>query len=66
MSQVEKSEKNDAIQNVSKSLNEFGIINLLKISENGQDAVKLAIFLVTHGLSREEVKKITGITILSS
>ncbi|MGI0047201.1 MAG: hypothetical protein ACREBB_08445 [Nitrosotalea sp.] len=54
---------------VDKDVNavkELGSINILKISERGQDAVKLAIFLATNGMNREEIKKITGITILSS
>ncbi|MGI0102078.1 MAG: hypothetical protein ACREA7_05720 [Nitrosotalea sp.] len=45
---------------------EFGTINLLKISEHGQDAIKLSIFLAASGMNREDIKKITGITILSS
>lgn len=44
---------------------ELGTINLLKISERGQDATKLAIFLASNGMSRENIKKITGITLLS-
>ena len=44
---------------------ELGIINLLKISERGQDATKLAIFLASKGMSREDVKKITGINLFS-
>jgi len=61
-------EENSKVRNhdIPKSINELGNINLLKISEGGQDAVKLAIFLATNGTSREEIKKITGITILSS
>lgn len=47
-------------------VNELGSINILKISEKRQDAIKLAIFLAANGMSREEIKKITGITILSS
>lgn len=65
MQRVENSEKKD-IQTDSKSIVDLGIINLLKISEKGQDAVKLAVFLAASGLSRDEIKKITGITILSS
>jgi hypothetical protein len=45
---------------------ELGTINLLKISERGQDAIKMAIFLAASGMNREDIKKITGITILSS
>ncbi len=45
---------------------ELGTVNLLKISERGQDAIKMAIFLAASGMNREDVKKITGITILSS
>lgn len=50
----------------SKSVKELGTINLLNVSGGGQDAVKLAVFLAANGMSREEIKKITGITILSS
>ncbi|HJT10558.1 MAG TPA: hypothetical protein VJ771_07235 [Candidatus Nitrosotalea sp.] len=62
---VENSEKKDTHAD-SKSIADLGIINILKISEKGQDAVKLAVFLSASGLGREEIKKITGITILSS
>ncbi|HJT10640.1 MAG TPA: hypothetical protein VJ771_07645 [Candidatus Nitrosotalea sp.] len=62
---VEKSEKKDTHTD-SKSITDLGIINILKISEKGQDAIKLAVFLAASGLGREEIKKITGITILSS
>ena len=44
---------------------DLGTINLLKISEGGQDATKLAIFLSANKMNSEDVKKITGITILS-
>lgn len=44
---------------------ELGTINLLNISERGQDATKLAIFLASNGMSHEDIKKITGITLLS-
>ena len=49
----------------SEKLNELGIINLLKVSQKGNDATKLAIFLASNGLNREEIKKITGIRLLS-
>lgn len=65
-SQIEKLEKKDDTRDVSKSLINLGNINLLKISEKGQDAIKLAVFLAASGLNQEEIKKITGITILSS
>lgn len=47
------------------AVTELGTINLLKISEGGRDATKLAIFLASNGLNREYIKKITGITLLS-
>ena len=65
MQQVENSEKKD-IHADSKNITDVGVINILKISEKGQDAVKLAVFLAASGLGRDEIKKITGITILSS
>ncbi|MFZ1077633.1 MAG: hypothetical protein WAN47_09435 [Nitrosotalea sp.] len=51
------------VDNIAK---ELGTVNLLKVSERGQDATKLAIFLAASGMSREDIKKITGVTILSS
>ena len=45
-------------------LNELGTINLLKISERGQDAIKLAIFLASNKMNHEDIKKITGVTLL--
>lgn|SRR5574337_877518 len=51
---------------ISNEVKELGTINLLGVSGGGQDAVKLAIFLAANGLSQEEIKKITGVTILSS
>src|SRR5574337_1749609 len=47
-----------------QSLDELGTINLLKISEGGQDATKLAIFLASNKISHEDIKRITGITLL--
>ncbi|MGI0065859.1 MAG: hypothetical protein ACREA5_06635 [Nitrosotalea sp.] len=44
---------------------DLGTVNLLKISEGGQDATKLAIFLSANKMNSADVKKITGITILS-
>ncbi|MDE1826466.1 MAG: hypothetical protein KGH83_02610 [Thaumarchaeota archaeon] len=58
--------KNTTIPDVDNIVKELGTVNLLKISEHGQDAIKLAIFLAASGMNREEIKKITGITILSS
>ena len=49
----------------SRIAEELGTINLLKVSEGGHDATKLAIFLSANKMSSEDVKKITGITILS-
>jgi hypothetical protein len=51
---------------VDDIVKELGTVNLLKISERGQDAIKLAVFLAASGMNREDIKKITGITILSS
>ncbi|SMH71635.1 hypothetical protein [Candidatus Nitrosotalea okcheonensis] len=44
---------------------ELGTVNLLRVSEGGQDATKLAIFLSANKMNPEDVKKITGITIRS-
>ena len=49
----------------SQAVNELGAVNLLKISEGGPDATKLAIFLASNKMNREDVKRITGITLLS-
>lgn len=49
----------------TRIVEELGTINLLKVSEGGQDATKLAIFLSANKMSSEDVKRITGITILS-
>ena len=49
----------------NQTVNELGTINLLKISEGGQDATKLAIFLASNKISREDIKRITGITLFS-
>lgn len=49
----------------SKVVEELGTVNLLKVSEGGQDATKLAVFLSANKMNRDDVKKITGITILS-
>lgn len=52
--------------NAPQNVEDVGMVNLLKVSEGKSDAVKLAVFLAAAGMSRDEVKKITGITILSS
>ena len=49
----------------AKIVEELGTINLLKVSEGGHDATKLAIFLSANKMSSEDIKRITGITILS-
>lgn len=46
-------------------VDDLGTINLLKVSEAGQDALKLAVFLASNGVGHNEIKKITGVTILS-
>ncbi|MGI0007242.1 MAG: hypothetical protein ACREAR_04515 [Nitrosotalea sp.] len=54
-----------AIPNETQIVEDLGTVNLLKVSEGGQDATKLAIFLSANKMNSEDVKKITGITILS-
>lgn len=49
----------------NQSVGDLGTINLLKISEGGQDATKLAIFLASNKINYEDIKRITGITIFS-
>lgn len=49
----------------SQTVNDLGTINLLKISDGDQDATKLAIFLASNKINREDIKRITGITLLS-
>lgn len=58
-------ESRPATPSETQIVEDLGIINLLKISEGGQDATKLAIFLSANKMNSEDVKKITGITILS-
>lgn len=60
---IKESRKTTASE--SRIVEELGTINLLKVSEGGQDATKLAIFLSANKMSSEDVKRITGITILS-
>ena len=62
---IENSKKLDS-PDTSKTVKDLGAINLLKIPEGGQDAIKLAVFLAANGMNREEIKKIIGVTILSS
>ncbi len=45
---------------------EVGTVNLLKVPDGGQDAVKLAVFLASEGLTKDEIKKITRVSLLSS
>ena len=49
----------------ARIVEELGTIDLLKVSEGGHDATKLAIFLSANKISSEDVKRITGIKILS-
>ena len=49
----------------ARIVEELGTINPLKVSEGDHDATKLAIFLSANKMSSEDVKRITGITILS-
>lgn len=58
--------KNELSEREIDIVNGLGSVNLLRISERGKDAIKLAVFLASCGMHQEEIKKITGITILSS
>jgi len=62
-STMSESEKTRYIE--TQLVKELGTVNLLKISEGGQDATKLAIFLATNKMNREDIKRITGITLFS-
>lgn len=62
---VDTKEPRKTASSETKIVEELGTINLLKVSEGGQDATKLAIFLSANKMSSEDVKRITGITILS-
>lgn len=62
-SDMQESQKISHIE--SQSINDLGTVNLLKISEGGPDATKLAIFLASNKMSRDDIKRITGITLLS-
>ncbi|HJU14528.1 MAG TPA: hypothetical protein VJ792_08760 [Candidatus Nitrosotalea sp.] len=57
--------KTAPLAEIPRGAEDLGTVNLLKISEGGQDAMKLAVFLAANGLARDEIKKITKITILS-
>ena len=69
-------EKKQLVQDAKRSISnteqagskveDLGTINLLKVSDAGRDALKLAVFLASNGISHDEIKKITGVTILSS
>ena len=63
--QQKNDEPTKTYQAESRSLDDLGTMNLLKISEGGQDATKLAIFLASNKISYEDIKRITGITLLS-
>ncbi len=60
-----KKESRSITPSEAQIVEEIGTVNLLKVSEGGQDATKLAIFLSANKMNSEDVKKITGITILS-
>ncbi len=62
-SEIEEPRK--PILNDIKIAEELGTVNLLKISEGSHDATKLAEFLSANKRSHEDIKKITGVTILS-
>ena len=62
-SNIQESEKISHIE--SQTVNDLGTINLLKISEGGPDATKLAIFLASNKMNHDDIKRITGITLLS-
>ena len=58
--------KSDKINHIeSQIVNDLGTVNLLKISEGGQDATRLAIFLASNKMDHEDIKRITGISLLS-
>jgi hypothetical protein len=63
--QPSKHEPERTNQIESQIVNDLGTVNLLKISEGGQDATKLAVFLASNKMNREDVKRITGIKLLS-
>ncbi len=58
-------ESRQTTPNEAQIVEDLGTVNLLKVSEGGHDATKLAIFLSANKMNSEDVKKITGITILS-
>jgi aspartate carbamoyltransferase regulatory subunit len=62
-SNIQESEKISHIE--SQTVNDLGTVNLLKISEGGPDATKLAIFLASNKMNHDDIKRITGITLLS-
>ena len=62
-SNIHESEKISHIE--SQTVNDLGTINLLKISEGGPDATKLAIFLASNKMNHDDIKRITGVTLLS-
>lgn len=64
-SHIHTKESRQATSSEAQIVEDLGTVNLLKISEGGQDATKLAIFLSANKMNSEDVKKITGITILS-
>lgn len=57
--------KADALSELPRSTEDLGTVNLLKVSEGGSDAMKLAVFLAANGLGRDEIRKITKVTLLS-
>ncbi|MDE1863490.1 MAG: hypothetical protein KGI33_11350 [Thaumarchaeota archaeon] len=56
----------EGLNSIPEATKDLGTINLLRISDGGQDAVKLAVYLAANKLPREEIRKATGVTILSS
>ena len=62
-SNIHESEKISHIE--SQTVNDLGTVNLLKISEGGPDATKLAIFLASNKMNHDDIKRITGVTLLS-
>lgn len=62
---IENKPKTDALSEIPKGAEDLGTVNLLKVSEGGNDAMKLAVFLAANGLGRDEIRKITKITLLS-
>ncbi len=62
---IDTKESRQTTPSETQIVEDLGTVNLLKISEGGEDATKLAIFLSANKMNSEDVRKITGVTILS-